>query len=220
MTIFKIKYGEGNGNPFQHSCLGNPVDRGAWWAAVIGSHRVGHDWSNLACIHALEKEMATHSSVLAWRIPGTEEPGGLPSMGSQSWTRLKRLSSSSKIKYLYEEKGLFIFTKQYLPFRASQVAGRQILSHWTTREVQLSGFCWQWWTCLTAPSEGCPWVRGHRIWAKSVGVREGPSEGHPVMIPRFKLRIFLSSPGLAVERISVVLGNPVAVKMTFAINTE
>ena len=43
----------------------------------------------------LEKEMATHSSVLAWRIPGTGEPGGLLSMGSQSRTRLKRLSSSS-----------------------------------------------------------------------------------------------------------------------------
>ena len=45
--------------------------------------------------HALEKEMATHSSVLPWRIPGTGEPGGLPSMGSQSRTQLKRLSSSS-----------------------------------------------------------------------------------------------------------------------------
>ena len=44
-------------------------------------HRVRHDWSDLACMHALEKEMATHSSVLAWRIPGTEEPGGLPSVG-------------------------------------------------------------------------------------------------------------------------------------------
>ena len=44
--------------------------------------------------HALEKEMATHSSVLAWRIPGTEKPGGLPSMGLHSRTRLKRLSSS------------------------------------------------------------------------------------------------------------------------------
>ena len=42
----------------------------------MGSHRVGHNWSNLACMHALEKEMATHSSVLAWRIPGTEEPVG------------------------------------------------------------------------------------------------------------------------------------------------
>ena len=47
--------------------------------------------------HALEKEMATHSSILAWRIPGTGEPGGLPSMGSQSGTRLKRLSSSSSM---------------------------------------------------------------------------------------------------------------------------
>ena len=46
----------------------------------MGSHRVGHDWSDLACMHAFEKEMATHSSILAWRIPGTEEPGGLLSM--------------------------------------------------------------------------------------------------------------------------------------------
>ena len=45
----------------------------------MGSHRVGHD---LACMHELEEEMATHSSILAWRIPGMEEPGGLPSMGS------------------------------------------------------------------------------------------------------------------------------------------
>ena len=51
----------------------------------IGSHRVRHNWRNLACTHALEKEMATHSSVLAWRIPGTEEPGGLLSMG---WHRV------------------------------------------------------------------------------------------------------------------------------------
>ena len=59
----------------------------------IGSHRVGHDWSDLACLHALEQEMATHSSILAWRIPGTEEPGRLPSMGLRSLTRLRRLSS-------------------------------------------------------------------------------------------------------------------------------
>ena len=48
----------------------------------VGSHRVGHDWSDHACMHALEKEMATHCSVLDWRIPGTEEPGGLPSIRS------------------------------------------------------------------------------------------------------------------------------------------
>ena len=48
----------------------------------MGSYRVGHDRSDLACMHALEKEMATHSSSLAWRSPGTEVPSGLQSMGS------------------------------------------------------------------------------------------------------------------------------------------
>ena len=61
----------------------------------MGSYRVGYDWRDLACMHALEKEMATHSSILVWRIPGTKEPGGLPSMGSHSQTQLKWLSSSS-----------------------------------------------------------------------------------------------------------------------------
>ena len=60
------------------------MDGGAWWAAV---HEVAESWAQLSNFtfafpfHALEKEMATHSSVLAWRIPGTEEPRGLPSMG-------------------------------------------------------------------------------------------------------------------------------------------
>ena len=64
---------------------GNPMDGGAWKAAV---HGVAEGWIQLSNFtftfhfHALEKEMATHSSVLAWRIPGTGEPGGLPSMGS------------------------------------------------------------------------------------------------------------------------------------------
>ena len=68
-------------NPLQCSCLENPVDRGAWWAAV---HRVAQGQTRLKrfSMHGLEKEMATHSSVLVWRIPGTDEPGGLPSMGS------------------------------------------------------------------------------------------------------------------------------------------
>ena len=65
---------------------------GCW---SMRSHRVGHDRSDLACVHALEKAIATHSSTLAWRIPGTEEPGGLPSMEAYSRTQLKRLSSSS-----------------------------------------------------------------------------------------------------------------------------
>ena len=77
--------GEGNGTPHQYSCLENPLDRGAWWAAV---HEVAKSWTRLSDFsftfhfHVSEKEMATHSSVLAWRIPGMGEPDGLLSMGS------------------------------------------------------------------------------------------------------------------------------------------
>ena len=78
-------YGEGNGTPLQYSCLENPMDGGAWWAAVHGvakSQTRLSDFTFTFHFHALEKEMATHSNVLAWRIPGTGKPGGLPSMGS------------------------------------------------------------------------------------------------------------------------------------------
>ena len=71
--------------PLQYSCLENPMDGGAWWAAVHGvtkSQPRLRDFTFTFHFHALEKEMATHSSVLAWRIPGTAEPGGLPFMGS------------------------------------------------------------------------------------------------------------------------------------------
>ena len=90
---------EGNGTPLPYSCLENPMDGGAWWAAVHGVMKNQARLSDFTLtfhFHALEKEMATHSSVLAWRIPGMGEPGGLPSMGSQSRTRLKQLSSSSR----------------------------------------------------------------------------------------------------------------------------
>ena len=73
------------------------MDGGAWWAAVHGVTKRQtqlSDFTFTCHFHALQKEMAIHSSVLAWRIPGRGEPGGLPSMGSQSRTRLKRLSSS------------------------------------------------------------------------------------------------------------------------------
>ena len=76
--------GEGNGTPLQYSCLENPMDRGAWWAAVHGAAKSWkrlNDFTFTFHFHALEKEIATHSSVLAWRIPGTGEPGGLPSIG-------------------------------------------------------------------------------------------------------------------------------------------
>jgi len=85
--------GEGNGTPLQYSCLENPVDGGVWWAVVHGvaeSRTRLSDFPFTFHFHALEEEMAAHSSVLAWRIPGTGELGGLPSMGSaQSRTRLK-----------------------------------------------------------------------------------------------------------------------------------
>ena len=77
-----IVYGEGNGTPLQYSCLENPMDGGAWWAAVHGVAMSRTRLSDFTLtFHALEKEMATHSSVLAWRIPGMGEPGGLPSLG-------------------------------------------------------------------------------------------------------------------------------------------
>ena len=80
----KGKCGEGNGTPLQYSCLENPMDGRAWQAVV---HGVAKNQTRLSDFpftfhfHALEKEMATHSSVLAWRIPGMGELGGLPSMG-------------------------------------------------------------------------------------------------------------------------------------------
>ena len=79
------------------------MDGGAWWAAVHGvaeSRTQLSDFTFTFHFHALEKEMSTHSSVLAWRIPGTGEPGGLPCMGLQCRTRLKRLSSSMVILFL------------------------------------------------------------------------------------------------------------------------
>ena len=91
--------GEGNGTPLQYSCLENPMDGGPWWAAV---HGVAKSRTQLSVFtftfhfHALEEEMATHSSILAWRIPGTRGAWWAAVNGvAQSQTRLKRFSSSS-----------------------------------------------------------------------------------------------------------------------------
>ena len=83
LSFIMLSFGEGNGNPLQYSCLKNPMDGGAWQAAVHGvaqSQTRLSDFTFSFHFHALEKEMATYSSILAWRIPGTE-PGGLQSMG-------------------------------------------------------------------------------------------------------------------------------------------
>ena len=94
--------GEGSVTPLQYSCLENPMDGGAWWAAVHGvvkSRTRLSDFTFTFHFHALEKEMANHFSVLAWRIPGMEEPGGLPSLGSHrvghNWSDL----ASNQAKY-------------------------------------------------------------------------------------------------------------------------
>ena len=74
-----------NGTSLQYSCLENPMDGGVRWAAVHGVTKSRTLLSNFTFtfhFHALEKEMATHSSVLAWTTPGTGEPSGLPSVGS------------------------------------------------------------------------------------------------------------------------------------------
>ena len=96
--------GEGNGTPLQYSCLENPMDGGAWWAAVCGvakSRTRLSDFTFTFHFYTWEKEMATQCSVLAWRIPRTGEPGGLPIYEvAQSRTRLKRLSSSSSSRKL------------------------------------------------------------------------------------------------------------------------
>ena len=75
---------EGNGTPLRYSCLENPMDGGAWWAAVHGvtkSRTQLSDFTFTFHFHALEKDMATRSSVLAWRILRMREPGEQPSMG-------------------------------------------------------------------------------------------------------------------------------------------
>ena len=92
-------------------CLENPMDGGAWWAAVHGvtkSRTRLSDFTFIFHFHTLEKEMATHSSVLAWRIPGTGEPGGLPSMGSHrvghDWSDLAAAAAGSQEFYFERVK--------------------------------------------------------------------------------------------------------------------
>ena len=108
-----------NGTPLQYSCLENPMDGGAWWAAVHGVSKRLTQLSNFTFtfhFHALEKEMATHSSVLAWRIPGMGEPGELPSVGSHrvghDWNDLV---AAARKKWWEWRKGSFLLSLPYSP---------------------------------------------------------------------------------------------------------
>ena len=116
------KYREGNGTPLQYSCLEDPMDRGAWWAAVHGvakSQTWLSDFTFTFHFHALEKEMATHSSVLAWRVPEMGEPGGLPSMGSHrvghDWSNLVAVAAAASkyVLIIYSAKKIIIYSVRF-----------------------------------------------------------------------------------------------------------
>ena len=103
-TILADAVGEGNDTPLQYSCLENPMDGGAWWAAVHGvtkSQTRLSDFTFTFHFYTLEKEMAAHSSVLAWRIPGMGEPDGLLSMGSHrvghDWSDLAAAAAADAV---------------------------------------------------------------------------------------------------------------------------
>ena len=131
-TMVRFDVGEGNDTPLQYSCLENPMDGGAWWAAVHGvakSQTWLSDFTFTFHFHALEKEMTTHCSVLALRIPGMGEPGGLPSKGSHrvrhDWSDLaaaaaagfdalsRRKLSFKNLKYFYQDTRTLVFLNLY-----------------------------------------------------------------------------------------------------------
>ena len=113
VVVFAIHW---HGTPLQYSCLENPMDRGAWWAAVHGV-TTSRTWLNYFTFtfhfHTLEEDMATHSSVLAWRIPGTGEPGERPSMGSHrvrhDWSNLAAAAVGFAIHWHESAMGLHVF---------------------------------------------------------------------------------------------------------------
>ena len=115
--VLWISIGEGNGTPLQYSCLENPMDGGTRKAAVHGvakSQTGQSDFTFTFHFHALEKEMATHSSVLAWRIPGMGKPGGLPSMGSHrvghNWSDLAAAAAAAWISFHHLFLWIYFFS--------------------------------------------------------------------------------------------------------------
>ena len=103
--VYALSSREGNGTPLQYFCLENCMDGGAWWAAVHGVMKSGTQLSDFTFtfhFHALEKEMATHSSVLAWKIPWTDEPGGLQCKG------LQRVRHDWATKHIHNELKYFL----------------------------------------------------------------------------------------------------------------
>ena len=117
---------EGNGTPLQYSCLENPMDGGAWKAAVHGfaeGRTQLSDFTFTFHFHALEKEMATHPSVLACRIPGTGEPGGLPSTGSHrvghDWSDLAAAEAVRIYTHIHRHEKRIKETRKTINFNPS-----------------------------------------------------------------------------------------------------
>ena len=129
--------GEGDGTPLQYSCLENPMDRGAWWAAVHGVAKSRTWLGNFTfTFHALKKEMATHSSVLAWRIPWTEKPDGLQSIGLQrvrhDWNDLARSMLKAQVFRNLQCLKSLTWSKAKLKFKS-----RSCLTHsWESPRLQ------------------------------------------------------------------------------------
>ena len=148
---------EGNGNPLQYSCLENPMDGGAWWAAVHGvakSQTQLSDFTFTFHFHTLEEEMATHSRVLAWRIPGMGEPDGLPSMGSHrvghDWSDLAAAAAAAARHIIHPDlRNVF-----HLPSFSLSV--QLLLHHHPTPETFL--------LCYPGESQGPGSLVGCRLW--------------------------------------------------------
>ena len=144
-STFNFLLYAGNGTPLQYSCLEGPMDGGAWWAAVHGVARSRTRLSDFLFtfhFHSLEKEMVTHSSVLAWRIPGTAEPRGLPSMGSHrighDWSDLSAAVCKAVVVQSPSHAQLFatpgtVAHQAPLPFAVSQLA--KIHVHWVSDAI-------------------------------------------------------------------------------------
>ena len=163
--LMKLKYNldlhqfsrEGNGTPLQYSCLENPMDGGASWAAVHGVAKSRTRLSNFTFtfhFHALKKEMATHSSVLAWRIPGTGEPGGLPSMGSHrvghDWSDLAAAAAASVQFSSFQSLSRVQLFKAHGPQHARPPCPS------LTPRVYSNSCPLSWWCHPTVPFSGCP----------------------------------------------------------------
>ena len=126
----------------QYSCLENPMERGAWWASVHGvskSQTRLSDFTFTFHFHALQKEMATHSSVLAWRIPGTEEPGGLPSLGSHrvghDWSDLAAVAVTELTDaWVFSVQILLCFLSQFIEW---ELASEEVLEMFPLGQVIL-----------------------------------------------------------------------------------